>query len=229
MSGIRAEITVDSPPDCPAATAAAAADGTAKSITKSVPTDPDEAVTEEFVLTGDRPIDATGTKGGDGTSGDAAPSVDELQEVFSYGSERVYRFERPQGRTCFCECIEGFGCPVRDVHSRGGSLTVSFHAPDVDTLRSVVARLDQRWSGVSVRRLVRSDADRDGSDLVLVDRGELTERQREVLETAHEMGYFEHPKRANAGDVAAELGVDDSTFVEHLSAAQGKLLSSILP
>jgi predicted DNA binding protein len=229
VSGIRAEITVDSPPDCPAATAAEATEGTADSITKSVPADPEEPVTEEFVLEGDRSLETADARGDEGETRESDVDPDEFQEVFSYGSERVYRFERSQERTCFCECIEAFGCPVRDVHSRGGSLTVSFHAPDVDTLRSVVARLDQRWSGVSVRRLVRSDADRDGSDLVLVDRSELTERQREVLETAHEMGYFEYPKRANAGDVAEELGVDDSTFVEHLSAAQGKLLSAILP
>ncbi|MFD1598268.1 helix-turn-helix domain-containing protein [Halobellus rarus] len=225
MSGIRAEISVESPPDCPAATAAEAAGAAATSVTKSVPTDPGEAVTEEFTLEGDRPLVADETSG---DTGEPQGSDLEFEEVFSYGSERVYRFERAQDRTCFCECIEQFGCPVRDVHSRDGSLTVSFHAPDVDTLRSVVARLDDRWSDVSVRRLVRSDAGREGSDLVLVDRGELTERQREVLETAHEMGYFEYPKRANAGDVADELGVDDSTFVEHLSAAQGKLLSSIL-
>ena len=226
MSGIRAEIAVESPPDCPAATASEATGATATSITKSVPTDPTETVTEEFVLD-EGSVDPAGPQTGAEESRNT--DLDEgFQEVFSYGSERVYRFERSQDRTCFCECIEQFGCPVRDVHSRDGSLTVSFHAPDVDTLRSVVARLDERWSNVSVRRLVRSDADRDGSDLVLVDRGELTTRQREVLETAHEMGYFEYPKRANAGEVADELGIDDSTFVEHLSAAQGKLLATIL-
>lgn len=56
----------------------------------------------------------------------------------------------------------------------------------------------------------------------------LTDRQREVLESAHGMGYFDHPKGANAGEVAAELGVSRSTFAEHLAAAQSKVLESIL-
>ena len=213
MSGIRAELLVDSPEDCPIAQASAP-DGVATSVTTSVPIDPDEPVTEEFVLDGDP---------------DAPPDEPTpIREVFAYGDERVYRFERPQPRTCFCACIEQFGCPVREVHARDGRLTVSFHAPDEETLQEVVSELDDRWSDVSVRRLLRSDEGLSGSDLVLVDRGELTDRQREVLETAHRMGYFEHPKRANASEVAAALNLHPSTVAEHLAAAQGKLLDSIL-
>lgn len=67
-----------------------------------------------------------------------------------------------------------------------------------------------------------------GRNFVVVDRGTLTDRQREVLETAHRMGYFEHPKRTNAGEVAAELGITTSTLTGHLSAAQRMLLGVIL-
>ncbi|MFB6089930.1 MAG: helix-turn-helix domain-containing protein [Halobellus sp.] len=224
MSGIRAEVTVDSPPDCPAVRAAEAADAPATSVTKSVPSDADAPVTEEFVLETDP--GAEGASLGDELPEDSGDA--EFREVFSYGSERVYRFDREQDRMCFCESVEVFGCPVRDVHTRDGALVVSFHAPDVETLRDVMRRLDEGWDGVSIHRLVRSDGDRGGSDLVVVDRSDLTARQREVLETAHEMGYFEHPKRANAGEVAAELGIDSSTFSEHLANAQNKLLSAIL-
>jgi hypothetical protein len=66
------------------------------------------------------------------------------------------------------------------------------------------------------------------SDLVTVDRSDLTERQREVLATAYEAGYFDHPKGANAGEVATSLDIDRSTFSEHIAAAQRKLLSSLL-
>jgi predicted DNA binding protein len=49
-----------------------------------------------------------------------------------------------------------------------------------------------------------------------------------VLETAHEMGYFERPRRANGTEVAAALDIDPSTFSEHLAAAQRKLLRDVL-
>lgn len=71
-----------------------------------------------------------------------------------------------------------------------------------------------RGPGVDIR------APEDG---VLVDRRRLTARQREVLETAHERGYFARPREANATAVAAALGVAPSAFREHLVVAGPKL------
>ncbi|MFC7230794.1 helix-turn-helix domain-containing protein [Saliphagus sp. GCM10025308] len=48
-----------------------------------------------------------------------------------------------------------------------------------------------------------------------------------MLETAHEMGYFEYPRTSNAGDVANALGITRSTFGEHLAAAQRKVLQTL--
>jgi molybdopterin biosynthesis enzyme len=66
------------------------------------------------------------------------------------------------------------------------------------------------------------------SETVLVDRGRLTARQREVLETAVEMGYFEYPKGANAGEVAEALDISVSTYAEHVAAAQTKVFDDLL-
>ena len=53
----------------------------------------------------------------------------------------------------------------------------------------------------------------------------LTDRQREVIETAFEMGYYEVPREVSTEDLAAELDVDDSTVAEHLQRAERNLLS----
>lgn len=55
----------------------------------------------------------------------------------------------------------------------------------------------------------------------------LTERQREVLQIAYYRGYFEQPKKANSEDIASDLGIDRSTFTQHLRTAQRKLLGKI--
>jgi hypothetical protein len=57
---------------------------------------------------------------------------------------------------------------------------------------------------------------------------ELTARQREVIETAWEMGYYEVPKLASADDIATEMGLDSSTVNEHLQRAERNLLGQIL-
>lgn len=53
----------------------------------------------------------------------------------------------------------------------------------------------------------------------------LTDRQREVLRTAYDMGYYEVPREATTNEVAANLDVDSSTVSEHLQRAQRNLLA----
>lgn len=54
---------------------------------------------------------------------------------------------------------------------------------------------------------------------------ELTDRQREVIQTAYDEGYYEVPREVTTGDIAAELDVDPSTIAEHLQRAERNLLS----
>lgn len=56
----------------------------------------------------------------------------------------------------------------------------------------------------------------------------LTKRQYEVLETAYEFGYYDVPRESSTAEVAAELGVDDSTVAEHLQRAEHNLLGALL-
>lgn len=213
-SGIRAELRVDADGTCPVADTAAETGTSTFSVSKSVAPDGSETVTEEFMLdTADADTDAVD---------------EEMDAVFTYGSKTAYRFSRSRGRGCPCECVEQFDCPVVDVHTHDGMLYLVFHAADMAALQNVITSLRAEFSQVDIRRLLRTRGDGSSHDLVFVDRGRLTERQREVLRTAHGMGYFERPKGANAGEVAAELDISRSTFTEHLAAAQTKLLDAIL-
>lgn len=174
-----------------------------------------------------------GRDAGDGTVGEAtvtdppdSTSVpDGVDTVFADGSRSVYRFEADGD--CPCTRLPAHGCPIRDMHAEAGTLHVSFIVPCVETVRTIVADLRSRCETVRVRRLARSAPD-DGRTLVLVDRSAFTDRQYEVLRTAHEMGYFEQPKEATSADVAAALGISVSTFSEHLATTQSKLLDQLL-
>lgn len=209
-SGIRAELSFEDTQTCRVARLTDEAGLDTESVSRSVAPDTGR-VTEEFAVEGNGGIVA-----------------EDVQQVFSYGSRSIYRFTRDEKEECPCETVEEFGSPVVDVHTENGSLQLAVHVDDMDELQSVVSDVRTRFPEVSIDRLVRSQPEGDTADLVLVDRGELTPRQREVIETAHVMGYFEHPKGANAGEVAEELGITTSTFTEHLSAAQSKILTAIL-
>ena len=209
VGGIRAKIRLPDLASCPVAQVS---NGGVECFNVSKRVDPESGqVTEEFATD---------------TSAEVEP--EQFEPVFSYGEQSVYRFKRRFGHDCACELVEEYDCPIVDVQAEDGDLSIVFHAPSMEELRGAVTALRDAYEDVDVKRLVSSREGDGTADLVFVDRGELTDRQREVLETAHEMGYFNHPKGANAGEVADELGITTSTFTEHLAAAQSKLLDFIL-
>lgn len=212
--GIRAELKLPSVVGCPMARISDDAEVTTYSVSKSINPNVPEQVTEEFTVVGSDDLPGELTEG-------------DLTKSFERGSESIYRYERTAGQNCPCECVEQHGFPVVDARAEEGTFYLLFHAPDQDALRRVLATIREQFPRVEVRRLVQSE-NQEGENLVFFDKSLFTDRQQEVLETAHELGYFEHPKGANAGEVAEELGITTATFTEHLSAAQRKLLDSIL-
>ena len=55
----------------------------------------------------------------------------------------------------------------------------------------------------------------------------LTPRQREVLEAAYHRGYFDSPKKASGGELAAEFDFSPSAFHRHIRAAERKLFDTV--
>lgn len=208
-SGILAELRIEAPENCPISEASERADGVAESVSRSVPNEAN-AVVEDFTIDSTAEIDHP-----------------ELTEVYSADGETTYRFTRERDGACVCEAVESFGLPVSDVRARRGELILSIYVTDVETVKAIIAGLRETFDGVYLHRLART-GDRSSRDAIEVDRGALTDRQREVLETAFEMGHFSYPMEANANEVADELGICPSTFAEHLSTALSKLLASIL-
>ncbi|WP_167879934.1 helix-turn-helix domain-containing protein [Halorhabdus rudnickae] len=211
MEGVRAELVVEDPRRCDVA-AASRDCGPVSSVSRSVVPDAEGRVHDEFtVREGDRPD----------TLGDATA-------IFRDDKRTIYRLPRAHGQGCVCECIEREGCTVRNVQIVDGTLFVTVLACDLDGIRAIVSTLRETQDGVKVGKLLRAPPEDDPGPLWVTDPDDLTARQREVLETAYEMGYFEYPRNASAAVVADELGVATPTFTEHLAAAQRKLLEGLL-
>ncbi|MFD1514184.1 helix-turn-helix domain-containing protein [Halomarina rubra] len=160
----------------------------------------------------------------DGPSGELEDHGTDV--VFADGEREIHRFVTEEA-DCPCGHIPDHGCPVRTVSADDGSLCLSFVAPSVQTVRDVVADLESCTGTVRLRRLTRSSA--DGTDeLLFIERDAFTDRQYEALATAHEMGYFDTPRRVDSTDVADQLGISGATFSEHLAVAQRKLFDQLL-
>lgn len=58
-------------------------------------------------------------------------------------------------------------------------------------------------------------------------KAQLSDRQREALESALELGYYEIPREAGVEDVAADIGCARSTAAEHLRKTETKILHTV--
>jgi len=101
-----------------------------------------------------------------------------------------------------------------DLDTRGASLSLT---GSQDAISGVI----EAYEGAGVSPNLERLGDYEGEAGPMDD---LTDRQREVIETAYDLGYFAVPREASTEDVADEIGVDPSTAAEHLQRAERNLL-----
>ena len=111
----------------------------------------------------------------------------------------------------------GLAHDVSDVRAEGVDLTVIGSREDIS--RSVATASDAGMD-LLLQRLTEFRGKPSATDA-------LTERQREVVETAYAMGYYDVPRRASSEAVAEEVGLDQSTVAEHLRRAERNLMAGI--
>jgi hypothetical protein len=102
-----------------------------------------------------------------------------------------------------------------DVDERGASISLT---GSQDAIAGVIKEYEEAGVALTLQRLGDYEGDSKPLD-------ELTDRQREVIQTAYDLGYFEVPREASTEDVAEELGIDSSTATEHLQRAERNLLT----
>lgn len=90
--------------------------------------------------------------------------------------------------------------------------------------QDAIARTITEYESAGASPQLHKLADHEGRSGPLTD---LTDRQRTVIETAWEQGYYDVPRTATTDDLAAELDLDASTVAEHLQRAERNLLATL--
>ncbi|UOO95507.1 helix-turn-helix domain-containing protein [Halococcus dombrowskii] len=153
---------------------------------------------------------------------DAASTVDAIRSIDVYETGGPVR----------CGVVSERPIPELTVVERGarfertsitdGRASVSARLGETTSTKQIETRLGDVYESVSMT-MVQTDPTRspaESSD----DCPPLTDRQRQVLEIALEMGYFERPRGKNAEELATMLDISRSTFTQHLRAAEQKTL-----
>jgi PAS domain S-box-containing protein len=157
--------------------------------------------------------------------------LDEYPEI------RECRLVECRGETCLVE-VTVAGAPPGLLAEAGFGL-VSLHASDGDTrliaevpsdedVTRVLEALSEHWDDVEL--VAKRQTPTRGADLPVPTDGAagLTDRQRSVLETAYEKGYYNWPRDHTAEEIAESLDIASATLHQHLRAAEHALVSSFV-
>jgi len=119
------------------------------------------------------------------------------------------------------------GVRVTGTRVRHRTATVSFVCPADGDVTAVTDALQSVYPDASAVT-IRSDAATAEPAAIPDAREALTDKQRQALELAYHLGYFERPREHNATELAEKLGVSRATFTQHVRATHRKLVSRLL-
>ncbi|WP_129116922.1 bacterio-opsin activator domain-containing protein [Halegenticoccus tardaugens] len=161
----------------------------------------------------DAVIDLVGTRGGD------------ARRVAEYDGVTVLRVSTPARSVA--SLVADHGGVLRDASADEGVGEIRIELPQRADVRTIMDAIRGRYPGAELRaQRERERTSTRGLEFRDAFDGTLTDRQREVLETAYLAGYFEWPRGSTAEEVAASLDISPPTFHEHIRRVQNKLLGA---
>ncbi|MBC7129707.1 helix-turn-helix domain-containing protein [Candidatus Bathyarchaeota archaeon] len=94
------------------------------------------------------------------------------------------------------------------------TILYSFMVPDFESYQKIIADLEKAGYRVDVKRIGKFEPKQNV----------LTERQERLLWLALKSGFFDYPRRIEAKELAAKIGIKPSTFSETLRRALRRLV-----
>ncbi len=121
----------------------------------------------------------------------------------------------------------GCGAVPREVTAAPGKTRATVHVSRTVDVRTMLGRIRDNYPDAELvsRRTVERGDDAGILRSVLDER--LTDRQRGVLLTAYESGFFRSPRDTTGSELAELLGVSQPTVTHHLREAQRRLFTAL--
>ncbi|MFC4246379.1 bacterio-opsin activator domain-containing protein [Natribaculum luteum] len=152
--------------------------------------------------------------------------VDDAQAVCDRDDECLFRFV-VTGSSIVATLAE-HGAVVRSLSADGGEGRLTAELSETADVRSVVEAVSGSHPGASLvgqRERERTAETRGEFRTTLEER--FTDRQREAIQRAHFGGFFAWPRESSGEDLAEQMDVSQSTFLQHLRAGQRKVFEEI--
>lgn len=143
------------------------------------------------------------------------------------GEPTVTHRKGPTDPDCHCLVFLEYDCIPRITEITGRTILIETYLPERERLTGLIEELKRVTDGLSLPRLIRIDAgDSPGQKTVTLNLHRVTEKQREAALNAVAAGYYESPREATVGELAADLGISKSALSQRLTAVESKLATA---
>lgn len=148
--------------------------------------------------------------------GDVLDGDDRIRYLHRTTADGRWNYRCLSKDACVVHSLVDVGFLVDSIHLHGGTERYVGAVVGHDVLDRVLEAAGETV-GVSLERISSLG---DQEDTPVAQRWDVTPRQSEAVEAAFRLGYFSVPRESTASEVAAELGISKSAFLERLRRAQ---------
>ncbi|MFP8958668.1 helix-turn-helix domain-containing protein [Natrialbaceae archaeon A-CW3] len=128
--------------------------------------------------------------------------------------------------SCICMAATEYECVLSIESIRNGSFVVSVIVEEREVLSDVVASLREIGASVRLERLTRTCTEENSR--FEINASKITNKQREAVELAVALGYYDRPRRADLEVLADRLDISRSAVSQRLNAAEVTLVRSLV-
>ena len=157
---------------------------------------------------------------------DGREGIDVCQRLCTYEDRCLYRlvFDEPSVVTTLAD----YGAAVTELSTVGGTGRLVAEVSRGNDIRSVVEAVQSAYPDLTLvaQREQERNAATDAEFRATLEAA-LTDRQLEAAQTAYFAGFFEWPRESSGEDVATAMDISQSTFTQHLRAAERKLFAAL--
>ena len=155
----------------------------------------------------------------------AYPSVQACELVTATETECVISVEVDRAPP---QLLAEAGFSLESLYAEDGETRLVAEVPEDEDVVRVLESLRDHWEDVRLVAKRQTPTRRPPVPLATETASKLTDRQRSVLASAHEMGYYDWPRGHTAEEVADELDIASATLHQHLRAAEQALVSAFV-
>ena len=155
-----------------------------------------------------------------------ADHIDAVQHVYTHEGRSLFRLS--SGERSIIATLAQYGAGIESLSITGTSGQLVAHVARSNDIRSVVDALQATYEDLAL--VAQREHERD----VQTEAGfrkqlaaALTDRQREAARTAYFAGFFDWPREHSGEEVASMMDISQTTFTQHLRAAENKLFAAL--